>query len=156
MIEIGGVKPNALYVGANAVSRVYHGETLVWSGQMFVDGIPLFIDNARYESGSNRRYTDTMYDTNRFIAIIDTKTPERKSVSFGYQQSFVASGGILVFNEHPANGQISDDYWSFNGNRTVTSVGRYWLVSIEKESAKYFYLKNDATGEYYAKGNAVE
>lgn len=31
MLEIGGVKLSALYVGGNAIHRVYHGETLAWS-----------------------------------------------------------------------------------------------------------------------------
>ena len=127
-----------------------------------IGGLPVYVDNAFYP-GSNGIITNYGTNSNYFLTgIVDTGSTDRKyydTVRIGVD-SDLPIGGIRLFND--LNG-TSVDYWTIMrpdltyGSITpysFRSYGRYIILTVAKDFAADFYLK-DENGNYLLKGNNV-
>ena len=128
-----------------------------------IGGLPVYIDNAFYP-GSNGLVTQYGTNSNYFlIGIIDTGSIDQKhydTVRIGVDSNLPV-GGIRLFNDLSAT---SVDYWTTmrpemtDGSTqaySFNSYGRFVILSVIKEYAANFYLK-DANGNYLLKGSNVQ
>lgn len=128
-----------------------------------IGGLPVYIDNAFY-SGSNGAINNYLSNSEYFLTgIVDSGSTSSKK----YTASRIGVGSnkfdgyLRLFNNL---GSASVDYWSVMRSSlaygtvqaySFTSQGQFLIISVYKDLAANFYLK-DANGNYLLKGTNVQ
>lgn len=154
MIFINNDELSAIKIGDEDILYVYRGDELLWESIKRYGGLTVYKDNTMYPP-SNGYIENSTKDEDFFTIIVDTGDTSKKKIEFGYTQSSSdAIGSMRIFNKLTSR---SIDYWTVQKNspRTLDIDGRWYVISVSKADASYFFVKNATTGEYYANGKRV-
>lgn len=129
----------------------------------YICGIPVLINNAGFRN-RNGVATDYNNDPAFFIAgWFDTGSPDSKSITLATTSHYLSDGGAASFRLYDTKGMNTNsvDYWGVTDTsaqtKTVTTAGRYILISICKADAAnmYMYYTVDGVNHYLFKGSNV-
>ena len=113
-----------------------------------IGGLPVLIDNAKYNSGNGKYNERLTIDSNYFItAWFDTETSDQKKYDL-----FTISGNPMYIRFYNDINATSVDYWS---NGIFVTYGRFVASTVFKPKAEDFYLYCTTQQRYIIKGKNV-
>lgn len=117
-------------------------------------GIPIFADNCYFQNSSGRA-TDTAASEDWFIAgPFDSGDGSKKSYTFSMFPSAQFTTALRTFDD--LSGACTD-YWynstNLGGERTVSTAGRYILLSCRKDQVAACFVRQGST--YLIRGKGV-
>lgn len=153
-ILLGGqTAPKAMYIGDRAVVKQYVGDDLVWESVKKYGGIPVYIDNANYNTG-NHLINEYVEDTQKFVALCDTGSNIKHDLQFYIDSA--GNPGLSIFLQFNDINKISIDWWNVIGYRELSDLTfRYATMVFAKNGAHNSYVYDKTLGLYLFKGDDV-
>lgn len=156
MISINGTELSKITIGDTEVLYVYRGDELIYESVKRYGGLTVYRDDVMYTITSGNGYIEEWTnDEDFFTIIIDTGTTTTKRVEFGYTQAKSdKEASMRIFNRLQSK---SVDYWTVKRgeSRTLNLTGRYYVFSVAKVDASYFFVRDANNGKYFVKGKQV-